>query len=1414
MEKFIKKFALGAIALLLFSNTAFAVGLNTSVGVQSYTTLEGSVNVVPIDTTYEQGSTSTRWAKMWTVDLDVFGVFTFGGTMGSNLDMDGYNIIMDTDGDSSFVNDRGGVVNDDEIGIILNGGLDFLLDENIFHVLPGSEFSVEGGTFYMGTATYDTGDFIMQDGNQTGDDTMTASLSHDGAGDASFTTSDGHITLASNDDIIFKTVGGEVGILPVSTATAGNTIVDPGIFKMISSDWDTDDNVAKDTGWSIEVEGESDADPRAILTFDFWRDGVEYLSDVVRLDSGRMSLNASLRFITSPTIETFSDVPITIAGDPQDGSGLESLKVDTQVTLATAGDKLATFNNNSVEKAYIDYLGLGSFNGGLLSGSATVDGGAITIIKGAQTSDPQVILALSADDQGDFSITPDTGDIDLVPTDDVDITLPATGRLYLDGTTTRTGANELFNMTGTLDTTTATDDVNGEIMALTRAAADTGGTRGFETTITTGNMANGEWSYNYGGTYVTAAATTATSNSAVFYAGSSTVDAQVNDYGVYITSGYDTAGYFDGTVTITGAIGTGDIIMSSAQPTLNYDDTGAADHTNNATIYGNCTDTGSGAEDCDVVMSQYVAGALTEFINADADGNLTIGQAGQQVDTTGAFHLLTPSDATVGTTVVNSSEFSVEGSGWDTDGAASTIGVRQYMIPTSGATVRGAYHFKFFRDGANINTGFSMNTAGTMIATGSIYSATGLVGSSGTTTTSTLISYKADAADAVAAAVNAGTVLTTPGAKIFSIQNNEVEKAYFDYLGGETILQGISTTGVAVAGLTVTGGAHTGLTAATEAIGVNFNLAASKTWAAGAGPLAAQREVVIQAPTYVGDAGGALTMTKASTFVIDNAPTAGANMTITNPYALEVTAGNVLFGGDLNVTGAVGGITTLGLTGPITQAPTAPGTLYEMALETEWTTGLLVGAGFNSATTLSGEIGGVLLDFNKNLTATNQSAYGFGVELPAVTNTGGDTYEYIGYGAYGDEIIQTTAAGTNMFIGFDVELPDITQTTGVIDSYGLKVTGGIITGGKQYGLYVTNADSHLNGRLTGLTTTIEGTQNVALTLSVPDQQIADADGVGLTIRADDGGSGGAGNHNGGDITFDLGAKQGTGLDGSIELQVGGVSFAQIQGVGSALTVPAIIGLDADGADAGGVVVGSFNDFTTSGSKLLAVLNNTSAGPGSESIFHIESDGTGWDTVFYDATNDSNLEYRMGSTDADEVHMQTVFDAGAQTLNYFDISTDSAGEGDIALNPASTFVGINNTAPTVALDVMGAIKASTDITIAGNVVITPIADATFLAAATVPSTGAIQRVAGDGAARSLTSTPSIADAAADGVCIKFFGTSAANTLTFQDEDNLAATGLALNGDVDITIGLGDNFEVCYDSGDDLWRETYRALTIDD
>ncbi len=81
--------------------------------------------------------------------------------------------------------------------------------------------------------------------------------------------------------------------------------------------------------------------------------------------------------------------------------------------------------------------------------------------------------------------------------------------------------------------------------------------------------------------------------------------------------------------------------------------------------------------------------------------------------------------------------------------------------------------------------------------------------------------------------------------------------------------------------------------AATEAPSMDFGNALAKTWAAGAGPLAAQRDWRFIATEYVGDVGGALTITDAATVYIDAAPTAGADMTITNAWAFWTGSGSI-----------------------------------------------------------------------------------------------------------------------------------------------------------------------------------------------------------------------------------------------------------------------------------------------------------------------------------------------------------------------------------------------------------------------------------------------------------------------------------------------------------------------------------------
>jgi len=62
----------------------------------------------------------------------------------------------------------------------------------------------------------------------------------------------------------------------------------------------------------------------------------------------------------------------------------------------------------------------------------------------------------------------------------------------------------------------------------------------------------------------------------------------------------------------------------SANPCITFRDSNATDDDNNGTICLDLTDTSSGAEDGDITISVQVAGALTDRINIDADGDTTV----------------------------------------------------------------------------------------------------------------------------------------------------------------------------------------------------------------------------------------------------------------------------------------------------------------------------------------------------------------------------------------------------------------------------------------------------------------------------------------------------------------------------------------------------------------------------------------------------------------------------------------------------------------------------------------------------------------------------------------------------------------------------------------------------------------------
>ena len=118
------------------------------------------------------------------------------------------------------------------------------------------------------------------------------------------------------------------------------------------------------------------------------------------------------------------------------------------------------------------------------------------------------------------------------------------------------------------------------------------------------------------------------------------------------------------------------------------------------------------------------------------------------------------------------------------------------------------------------------------------------------------------------------------------------------------------------------------------------------------------------------------------------------------------------------------------------------------------TSGTIAQINAKSAVTLTGALTGESIGLSTNYTATGQSVTGLSVALPAVTNTGASTYNYIGATITGGTLIQNTGAGTDNWTGASITMPNITQTTGTLTSTGIKVTGGTVTSGTSYGLIV------------------------------------------------------------------------------------------------------------------------------------------------------------------------------------------------------------------------------------------------------------------------------------------------------------------------------------------------------------------------
>lgn len=130
-------------------------------------------------------------------------------------------------------------------------------------------------------------------------------------------------------------------------------------------------------------------------------------------------------------------------------------------------------------------------------------------------------------------------------------------------------------------------------------------------------------------------------------------------------------------IVLSGTVTSGDFTISDATPVLQLKDSSCTDADVNFDITASATDTGTGAEDIDVVFAAQVAGNKVTFINFDADGLLALGYNGQ---TTFASKLTYGNPVTAVTATAspaNTDSGTVYTNEGDSDGATITLPAAQ-----------------------------------------------------------------------------------------------------------------------------------------------------------------------------------------------------------------------------------------------------------------------------------------------------------------------------------------------------------------------------------------------------------------------------------------------------------------------------------------------------------------------------------------------------------------------------------------------------------------------------------------------------------------------------------------------------------------------------------------------------------------
>ena len=419
-KKFLRFFLAAFLILNLAGNSAFAaLGPGSGGGplTPNALCLDDADTWIFCDSTFTFGDTSARIAEGWFTTLNAT-TLTLGGASAGNIDLDGYNLIMNQDADDAFIGDRDATIADDEIGVQLNNALEAIFTTTAFQ--PATDGSIALGSttlafdgLYLNTGTsinwengnvtltHATGSLTLSDddtffyGTNTDwgfkyDETTTdalqlvegtvGALAFKGSAFSTFIaaadTAGNDLYLAlqnagahtsnnpSGANLYFKMgdlgsggsgTFGHIYLLPAADASASRTTVNSSRFVQRGSAYDTD--VAVDTWDSYwQVEPTSAATTSAVIRLYSSKNSAAGTQLVSFGSAGNITVTGSILSTTGAFSTSQGNGSATLTSTWNDGANT-AIILDNNETLTNTGAKLLSVRNNTNEQFYVGING-------------------------------------------------------------------------------------------------------------------------------------------------------------------------------------------------------------------------------------------------------------------------------------------------------------------------------------------------------------------------------------------------------------------------------------------------------------------------------------------------------------------------------------------------------------------------------------------------------------------------------------------------------------------------------------------------------------------------------------------------------------------------------------------------------------------------------------------------------------------------------------------------------------------------------------------------------------------------------------------------------------------------------------------------------------------------------------------------